>query len=766
MVLYNKKTRDLASMKLLLYFAVFVLFAFSVAALPSNFTISGLMYNSTSGVPLNGTHSVTFQAHSLSSGGSVASQELISTNFFNGVYNVIYSNLSPLSVNQTYFWTASVAGGSATSPRITETPVRTSFWADNASRALVVDCGGVEDAAADLCLILDLSSNVSNLQLMAFGNSTLISNLQDQLDGNETRIDTLEANLTDQITKLIANYTFVQDVNTSLSSRIDNLNTNQFENAITVVGADSGSNFTANHNMSAINITGGENATVRSSGNKFIVDVVLEQLRWDKLTNFPSACTSSQTITGIAATITCAAISITVSQISDFDEGVFNTQGGNNTVFNESIGRIDDTLAVQYNGTGNITGNITGFAANVSQANSVQLTDLLHACQDGEVAKVESGVFSCGQDASGGGGGGDSCLVAANNYLYINSTACTAAGVNLSGLSLIGQINTSVINVSNLLGVGRYVLSTADSGDDFQIATPDGANVLKIDGSSEDVIFQGSSTTLVIGASTVADSAYSLIVRGNANISEINSSLFCARGGCQAVIWNSTNPFNVGDLDDGTQQNITVTASGGALDFVVAPIINFVSGAITNIPAGLLDGDDLGSAFYIFRTSSGPTITASSNESFVRFTSQDGKLNVSANSTDILINNSVTDTDTTRSDEEIEDLAGEMVTGNTETGISVTYQDGDGTLDFVVSATDSEVANDITLDGGTVGSNTLSSGATFTGNMVLTGILNNTGINTTIVVLHNGTNLGFAWVNASGCVFIQGTRDGGTGVAC
>jgi hypothetical protein len=36
------------------------------------------------------------------------------------------------------------------------------------------------------------------------------------------------------------------------------------------------------------------------------------------------------------------------------------------------------------------------------------------------------------------------------------------------------------------------------------------------------------------------------------------------------------------------------------------------------------------------------------------------------------------------STENIQDIVGGMVTGNTETGITVTYQDGDGTLDFVV----------------------------------------------------------------------------------
>lgn len=41
---------------------------------------------------------------------------------------------------------------------------------------------------------------------------------------------------------------------------------------------------------------------------------------------------------------------------------------------------------------------------------------------------------------------------------------------------------------------------------------------------------------------------------------------------------------------------------------------------------------------------------------------------------------------TQRSDESIQDLVGAMFSGNTETGITATYQDGDGTIDLVVSA--------------------------------------------------------------------------------
>ena len=43
------------------------------------------------------------------------------------------------------------------------------------------------------------------------------------------------------------------------------------------------------------------------------------------------------------------------------------------------------------------------------------------------------------------------------------------------------------------------------------------------------------------------------------------------------------------------------------------------------------------------------------------------------------------DTNTQLTEEQVEDFVGGMVTGNTETGITVTYEDSDGTLDFVVA---------------------------------------------------------------------------------
>ncbi len=47
----------------------------------------------------------------------------------------------------------------------------------------------------------------------------------------------------------------------------------------------------------------------------------------------------------------------------------------------------------------------------------------------------------------------------------------------------------------------------------------------------------------------------------------------------------------------------------------------------------------------------------------------------------------------TLTNEQVQDIVGNMVSGNTETGITVTYQDSDGTLDFVVGDVSATVAS-------------------------------------------------------------------------
>jgi len=76
-----------------------------------------------------------------------------------------------------------------------------------------------------------------------------------------------------------------------------------------------------------------------------------------------------------------------------------------------------------------------------------------------------------------------------------------------------------------------------------------------------------------------------------------------------------------------------------------------------------------------------------------------------------------TNTDTQLTNEQVQDIVGAMLTGNTETNISVTYQDSDGTIDFVSTDTNT----DTKWDGGATGL-TASTGRTSLGLVIGTDV--------------------------------------------
>jgi len=72
-------------------------------------------------------------------------------------------------------------------------------------------------------------------------------------------------------------------------------------------------------------------------------------------------------------------------------------------------------------------------------------------------------------------------------------------------------------------------------------------------------------------------------------------------------------------------------------------------------------------------------------------------LKYTSNGMEWVVPSYTTNTNTQLTEEQVEDFVGGMVTGNTETGITVTYEDSDGTLDFVV-----DDATKLPLAGGTI----------------------------------------------------------------
>ena len=127
----------------------------------------------------------------------------------------------------------------------------------------------------------------------------------------------------------------------------------------------------------------------------------------------------------------------------------------------------------------------------------------------------------------------------------------------------------------------------------------------------------------------------------------------------------------VGGMLDGTETGISVSYddTDGNIDFVIG------SGAITNaMLAGSIANDKL----------AGSIANAKLANSSITIDGQS-----------VALGGSVSTNNTQLSTENVEDIVGGMLDG-TETGISVSYDDTDGNLDFVVANSDFELTGDVT----------------------------------------------------------------------
>ena len=130
-------------------------------------------------------------------------------------------------------------------------------------------------------------------------------------------------------------------------------------------------------------------------------------------------------------------------------------------------------------------------------------------------------------------------------------------------------------------------------------------------------------------------------------------------------------------------------------------------------------------------TGNAATATALANARTIAGVSFDGTGNISLN------NNAITNgagyITATLTTEQVEDIVGGMLTGNTETGITVTYQDGDGTIDFVV---------------GTLNQDTTGSAATLTTARTIAGVSFDGSAN--ISLNNNAITNGAGYITSSG----------------
>jgi hypothetical protein len=257
--------------------------------------------------------------------------------------------------------------------------------------------------------------------------------------------------------------------------------------------------------------------------------------------------------------------------------------------------------------------------------------------------------------------------IVGSHRFWTNNTTTTGSGVNLVEGTSNGTSFITLKAPDSLAGIVTYTMPGTD-GSTNQVLATNGSGTLSFidavatlsiadDGANTDVVnlltdtltfSEGEGINAVVTNNTVTISGEDASTT-NKGIAQFNSNDFEVSSG---VVGISTLFIST----------VTVVGGGGTIQGT-GHSINFADG----------EGINIGAA--------GSTITISGEDA-----SDTNKGIASFDLTDF----TVTSGDVTINAERIQDIAGAMVTGNTETLITVTYQDADGTIDFEV---DNDLAN-------------------------------------------------------------------------